>query len=445
MKKIAFLLSITSILSVQATYSQNTNVLPIQNNKPERIEWFADLGLGMFIHWSFDVQLGSVISHTMVGASDEYLDDYFKLQQSFDPQNFNPKQWAKLAKLAGFQYVVFTTKHHNGFCMYDTETTDFSIINTPFGKDATKEIFEAFRAEGIAIGVYYGPEDWKFIYEQGITISRDHTTQANPEHNPELNRFVKQQLKELLTNYGQIDIVFLDGMMGTPYLNTEFAAYCWELQPNVVVTRGGMETPEQRLPTEPLENAWEACFTLGTQWQYKPTNEVYKSGTTLINMLLETRAKNGNLLLNIGPTPDGGIPQQQEDIIRELALWMRVNHQAVIGTRPFDKVKQDNIYFTQSKDGNTLFASVTDEVWKHGERKEFLIEDVHLAEGGEVTVLGHNGKVIEYNPDKDAKVYWKNTERGLLVSAVRGQRLYNNFQWPNPVVIKVESFSRTKQ
>lgn len=441
MKNSLLTLLITFFIS-GAAFAQKENVLPIQNNKPERLEWFSNLGLGMFIHWSFDVQIGSVISHTMVGASDEYLENYFAMQETFDPQKFNPKKWAKLAKLAGFQYMVFTTKHHNGFCMYDTKTTNFNVVNTPFGRDATKEIFDAFRAEGIAIGVYYGPEDWKFIHEQGITVSRDHTTKANPEHNPELNTYVKKHIKELMTNYGKIDVVFLDGMMGTPFLNTEFANYCWELQPDVVVTRGGMETPEQHLPTEPLDNIWEACFTLGTQWQYKPTNEVYKSGTTLINMLLETRAKNGNLLLNVGPTPDGEIPQEQEDIIRELALWMMVNKRAVIGTRPYDKVKQDNIYFTQSKDGKTLFASVTDELWKHGERKEFLIEGVKIASDGEVTVLGHNGKVIEYNPDKDAKVYWENTERGLLISAARGQRLYNNFSWPNPVVLEIKGFER---
>ncbi|GMQ29091.1 alpha-L-fucosidase [Algoriphagus confluentis] len=428
------------LLVVFRTHGQESNLLPVQNNKPERLEWFSGLGLGMFIHWSMDVQVGSVISHSMVGASEEYLENYFALQDSFEPQKFNPKKWAKLAKLAGFQYMVFTTKHHNGFCMYDTKTTDFNVMNTPFGKDATREIFDAFREEGIAIGVYFSPEDWKFIHEQGVTITRDHTTKANPEHNPELNSYVKEQLKELLTNYGKIDIVFLDGMMGSAFLNTEFAAYCWELQPDVVVTRGGMETPEQRLPQEPLSNIWEACFTMGTQWQYKPTNEVYKSGTTVINMLLETRAKNGNLLLNVGPTPDGEIPIEQESILRELGLWMLVNKRAVQGTLPYKKASQDNLYFTQSKDGKSLFVAVTDLDWKHGERKEFLIEGVQVEENGKVEVLGHNGEVVVYKPDLDAKVYWKNTDRGLEISAVRGQRLYNNFKWPNPVVVEVIDF-----
>lgn len=434
MKKVILL--VITLLLCNALFAQK---LVVNNNKPERTEWFRDLGLGMFIHWSLDVQLGSVISHSLVGASEEYCNDYFALQHTFNPQNFNPDNWAKLAKLAGFKYVVFTTKHHNGFCMFDTRTTDFSIMHTPLRRDVTREVIEAFRKQGLAIGLYYGPEDWHFLHGQGILISRNSATKANPEHNPELNTFLKKQLKELLTNYGKIDIIFLDGLMGTPFLNTEFAAYCWELQPDIVVTRGAMETPEQAMPAEPIPGAWEACYTLGTQWQYKPTNETYKSGTTLIQMLVETRAKGGNLLLNIGPKADGSIAPEQENILRELALWMMVNKQSVIATRPNNPIKQDHIYFTKSKDGKILFATVTGIQWKYGERREFLLKGIRAGENTKVSILGHNGKVIEYRPGTDAKVYWENTQQGLKVSAVRGQRLYNNTRWPNPVVIKIEN------
>ena len=186
---------------------------PILNlNKPEREQWFTELGFGMFIHWSFDVQLGMVISHSMVGASDEYLDKYInELPKSFNPQYFNAEEWAKAAKMAGMEYVVFTTKHHNGFCMYDTETTDFDIMNTPYGKDITKMIVNAFRKEGLAIGFYYSPDDFYFLHQQGVLVSR-----ARPEaqaiHNAELNSYAKSQMKELMTKYGTIDIVFLDGL-----------------------------------------------------------------------------------------------------------------------------------------------------------------------------------------------------------------------------------------
>lgn len=432
---------LVSICCIQNLFSQN---LPLNRNKPDRLEWFRDLGLGLFIHWSLDSQIGSVISHSLVGASEEYMEDYWKLKDSFNPSRFNPDEWAILAKLAGFQYVVFTAKHHNGYCMYNTKTTDFDIMHSPFGRDITKEVIDAFRKQGIAIGLYFGPEDWHFLHRQGTMISRDEQSKANPEFNPELNTFLKAQLRELLTQYGKIDIMFLDGMMGTPFLNTEFASYCWNLQPDIVVTRGGMETPEQHMPAAPIAVAWEACFTMGTQWQYKPTNEIYKSGTKVINMLLETRAKGGNLLLNIGPKPNGEIPIEQESILRELALWMMINKKSVINTRPHDVIQQDNIWFTKSIDGKRLYAAVTDLEWKFGARINFIIRGIKATNDTRVSVLGHNGKIIEYQWDKDATVYWDNVQEGLSISAVRGQRLYNDFKWPNPVALEIENFVELK-
>ena len=168
-------------------------------NQADREQWFTDLGFGMFIHWSFDVQLGMVISHSMVGASDDYLDRYInELPLTFNPQLFNAEKWASAAKLAGMKYVVFTAKHHNGFCMYNTLTTDFSIMNTPYGKDLTKMIVEAFRKEGIAIGLYYSPDDFYFLHKQGLPVSRARP-EALADNNSELNTYVKSQMKELMT------------------------------------------------------------------------------------------------------------------------------------------------------------------------------------------------------------------------------------------------------
>ncbi|TFH20726.1 MAG: alpha-L-fucosidase, partial [Bacteroidia bacterium] len=196
-------------------------------NKPEREQWFTELGFGMFIHWSFDVQLGMVISHSMVGASDDYLDSYIhELPLSFNPQYFDATLWARAAKMAGMKYVVFTTKHHNGFCMFDTETTDFNIMNTPYSRDITLMIVEAFRKEGIAIGFYYSPDDFYFLYKQGLPVSR-----ARPEalasNNAELNAYCKKQMTELMTRYGTIDIVFLDGL--DQFSKTELAKVCWAI------------------------------------------------------------------------------------------------------------------------------------------------------------------------------------------------------------------------
>src|SRR4051794_12133918 len=157
-----------------------------EGNRPERLEWFRDLGFGLFIHWNFDSQLGVVISHSMVGASDDYLKRFVEdLPKTFNPRKFNPGDWAALAKLAGVKYVVFTTKHHSGFTMFPSATTDFNIMNTPFHRDATGEVLTAFREQGIAPGVYFSPDDFWWLYKNGKTIQRG-VPEVQPSNNPGL-------------------------------------------------------------------------------------------------------------------------------------------------------------------------------------------------------------------------------------------------------------------
>ncbi len=172
---ILFFLSVvilSGLVTVVPTFSGEPEESGI-GNVSERSEWFQDLGLGMFIHWSVDSQLGSVISHSMVGASEEYLQRFIhELPAQFYPNQFNPEDWARLAKLAGMKYVVFTTKHHSGFCMFETKTTDFNCMNTPYGRDITRQIVDAFREQGIAIGFYFSPDDFWMLHRQGLDISR---------------------------------------------------------------------------------------------------------------------------------------------------------------------------------------------------------------------------------------------------------------------------------
>jgi len=197
----------------------------------------------------------------------------------------------KIAKLAGAKYMVLTTKHHNGFCMWDTKTTDFSIMNTPYGKDIVAQYVESCRKHGLKVGFYYSPEDFAFMYDRDVPARKG---KQGRKHHDELVAYTKKHLKELLTNYGDIDVIFLDGGH-----KGELAQYVHEVAPNCLVTRGEMVTPEQKLPKEPIPGPWETCFTLGNQWQYKPTNEDYKSGTRLINMLIETRAQQRRLLHSV--------------------------------------------------------------------------------------------------------------------------------------------------
>jgi len=405
---------------------------PAAGNKAERLEWFRDQGFGLFIHWSVDSQVGSVISHSMVGASKDYLDRFIDdLPKTFNPRKFHPRDWAALAKLAGIKYVVFTTKHHAGFCMFHTKTTDFSIQQTPFQRDLTKEILDAFRGQGIAAGVYFSPDDFWWLYKNGKQLQRN-TPAVAPAANPGLMKLDQAQVRELLTNYGKIDVIFFDG---PPEGLKELS---WELQPNIVVTRGAIETPEQYLPGVPLEGAWEANLTMGTQWQYKPTNENYKTGPELISYLIETRAKGGNLLLNIGPKPDGELAIEQEERLREIALWMFVNGESIYGVRPWVITNENDLWFTKKKDDSALYVIVKPkERWKYGEWKDLVLKSVRATPQTTISVLGQNDEVLEYQPGVIPKSTFEQKADGLHIRAMHAQRIYNDRKWPNPTVIKL--------
>jgi len=403
-------------------------------NKPEREQQFMEMGFGMFIHWSVDVQLGAVISHSLAGSSEDYRTRFFnELPKTFNPKKFDPDQWAVLAKLAGMKYVVFTTKHHSGFCMFNTTTTSFNVMNTPFGRDATKEIVEAFRKQGIAIGFYFSPEDFWFFHQNNIPIGRLQHPMHYPVNNKQLMDYDKRQLKELLTNYGKIDIIFFDGPA------EGLKEYAWELQPDIIVTRGQMETPEQKTPNAALPGPWEACYTMGTDWQYKPTNDPHKSGKEIINMLIEIRAKGGNFLLNVGPKQDGEIQIEQEARLQEVALWTFANGEAIHNVVPWKIIREDDMWFTQSADKKSVYVFVTQDNWKYGERKSFLLKSLKGNKSTKVSILGYDSQLVEYRKGYDASIHVDYSSLGLVVSAVNGQRFYTNNKWDNPVVFKIEN------
>jgi alpha-L-fucosidase len=315
--------------------------------------------------------------------------------------------------------------------MWPTSTTDFDIKHTPFKRDITREILDAFRAQGIAPGLYFSPDDFWWLNSHGKTLQR-HIPDVAPANNPGLLAHDQAQVRELFTRYGPIDVVFFDG---PPERLRELA---WELQPQTVVTRGAIITPEQVIPGVPLDAAWESCITMGTQWQYKPTNESYKTGGQLIGLLIETRAKGGNLLLNVGPKPDGELPIEQEERLREIALWMFVNNESIYSVRPWVITNEGDVWFTKKKDASTVYAIVkTPERWPYGGWREFTLKSVRATANTQISVLGQNDQVLEYQPTVVPKTTWKQGADGLYIRAMHAQRLYNNRQWPNPVVLKI--------
>jgi len=425
-----FLLLSSMVVSAQNDTVRDDQASDYNLNRPARVEWFRNTGEGLFIHFGVDAPLGIVISHSLVGASDDYAARYFsQLPQTFEPVRFLPREIASLAKLAGMKYIVFTAKHHSGFCMWDTRTSPFNVMNTPYHRDLLQEFTEATRAAGLGVGLYFSPEDFWFLHQHHIPISRT-DVKMDDSVRQAYDDYTRRQCEELMTRYGKIDVLFIDGTPKEVVKST-----CWRLQPDLLITRGAMKTPEQVLPGEKITDPWLSCITMGTAWQYQPTNERYKSGNQLIRLAVEARAKGGSLLLNVGPKPDGSLAEEQEGRLREMAAWYFVNYECMDSVRSWVVSREGDIWFT-ARDSQTLYAIVTDE-WKEGERRTFRLHSVKAGQETRVSVLGQNSRIIEYKQD-DVSCRWRQTGEFLEVSVVKAQRIYDDHRWSNPVVIKLE-------
>ncbi len=408
---------------------------PVPGNQPQQLEAFRDRGLGLFIHWSADSQLGVIISHSLAGASDAYVDHYYRdLPRTFDPTRFDPDALARLASLAGFRYMVFTTKHHSGFCMWDTATTGFNIAHTPYKQDITQQLFTAFRAQGIATGVYFSPDDFLWLHTHGKQIERL-VPGVQPTANPGLLALDQAQVAELMSHYGPISAVFFDGEA------KGLREIAWQLQPDTVVTRGAIETPEQNIPGAPLPGAWEANMTIGNAWGYQPSDAHYKSVEELLHLLIQTRARGGNLLLNIGLEPDGSLSKEEEDRIRTLGSWMFINGDAIYATRPWVVTNEGNAWFTRSSDRHALYVILEGEnntrSWKRGEAREIVLKTVRATATTTVSMLGQNDRIVEYRPEIHPRSTFEQHADGLHVHVTRAQRLRDSDVWPYPSVIRL--------
>lgn len=402
-----------------------------RGNKPDREEWFLDQGLGLFIHWSLDSIIGSVISHWMIGADREPLRKMYEdLPALFNPYRFNPDDWARLAKTAGVRYSLFTTKHHSGFCMFDTKTTDFNVMNTAFGRNITEEVMKAFRAAGINTGIYFSPLDFTWCLNAGKELHFT-TPEVIPENNPGLMEYNEKQLREIFNICEKVDTVFFDG----PPANLKKVV--WELNPDAVISRSEMPTPEIRLPDDIVDEPWEACYFMGTSWNYKAINEHYMTGRKIIELLIETRAKGGNLVINISPDHYGEIPFEQERLLQEIGLFMFFNDEAIHEVRPWHIPSEEGYFFTRKKNTDTVYIFCMDGQWNHGERKQLTVKNVRAAEKTRIEIVGQSGKVLEHHPEADTETRFTQDDNGLHIDAMRTYRPYSSRNWPNPVVIRV--------
>ena len=369
-------------------------------------KWFVHDRFGMFIHWglySMPARHEWIRNYECIPTEDYQI--YFDL---FNPDLFNPKEWAKAAHDAGMKYVVFTTKHHEGFCNWDTKFTDYKITNTPFGRDALREIVDAFRAEGIRIGLYYSLIDW---HHPDFTVDCNHPLRNRPDRD-KLNegkdmkryaQYMRDQVTELLTNYGKIDIMWFD--FSYPVL-PELAVWSkghperkswdgkdhedWEseklvklvrsLQPGIIIDNrldlpgsGDIKTPEQFTSDEPLRNedgslaVWEGCHTFSGSWGYYRDELCWKSVKQCLDLLINHVSRNGNVLMNVGPTSRGYFDERAMHCLEGYAKWMKYNSRSIYGcTCAPEGIKEPvDCRYTYNPETNRLYLHLMNWPFKH--------------------------------------------------------------------------------
>jgi alpha-L-fucosidase len=357
-----------------------------KEQKEKRFEWWNNDRFGMFIHWGI---YALPARHEWVKHNERISNEnYQKYFDNFNPDMYNPTEWAKKAKAAGMKYAVITTKHHDGFCLWDSKHTDYKATNTPYGKDLIRIFVDAFRAEGIRIGFYYSLIDWHhphFAYD-GLHPNRpgdDEIAKANEKRDMNIYRkYMKDQLTEILSNYGQIDELFLDfsypGEKGKGHNDWDsegLIKLIRSLQPQILIddradlknTEWGWDyvTPEQNMPKEwPAENGkrlpWETCQTFSGSWGYHRDEHSWKSVHQLVAMLIETVSKGGNLLLNVGPTSRGTFDDRANERLDGIAKWMNLHSRSVYGcTQAPDEYKApDNCFMTYNQKAKRLYLHV---------------------------------------------------------------------------------------
>ena len=416
----------------------------------QKLEWFQDVKFGLMMHWGPYSQWGVVESWSICSEDEpwcrrnipdyvEYKRRYEALPKTFNPVKFDPTVWAKAAKYAGMRYVVQTTKHHDGFSMFDTKQTDYRITgpDVPFAKNPraniVKEVFDAFRKEGFGSGAYFSKPDWhspNYWAPDWATPDRNvnYDTAKYPERWNKFKDFTYRQIEELMSGYGPVDILWLDGGWVRPYspLPAEFrgllkqpanqdidmpriAAMARAKQPGLIIVdrtvAGRYEnyhTPEQEVPEKPLPYIWETCMTMGNSWSYVP-NDKYKSPNKLIHLLVDIVSKGGNFLLNIGPNAEGELPAESLNRLRDIGDWMRINSEAIYQTRPIAPYKEAKTCFTSLADGTVYAIYLADEDEAAPPATIQLYSHAPAA-GAKITLLGVPGDLR-----------WEKAGKGVLI------------------------------
>ncbi|MDR1108248.1 MAG: alpha-L-fucosidase [Spirochaetaceae bacterium] len=432
---------------------ENKNI----TERTERTRWFTEARFGMFIHWGlYAIPARGEWVRSVERMSHE---DYLTYFNDFDAAGCRPREWARLAKKAGMKYAVLTAKHHDGFCLWDTALTDFKAPNAPAGRDLVREYLEAFREEGIRVGLYFSIIDWRHpdFPHYG---DRQHPDRDNPacgNEGRDFNRyldFMHGQIRELLTQYGKLDIMWFDfsygDMAGEKWRASDLMKMVRSLQPHLIVDNrlegsgensgtilsanpsgyaGDFACPEQMIPPEGIRNAagdpvpWETCITLNNHWGYCAADRHWKGADMVIRMLVECVSKNGNLLLNVGPDAKGRIPRPSVEILEAVGRWLEDNGPSIYGCGRADPAKPEWGRFTQR--GNTLYAHL------------------YEAQAGGVCLPHLAGKIEKMRLLADGSEirpanYWNLAEYGEHAFFFLNPQSYDNYPLPDPADTVVE-------
>jgi len=396
----------------------------------ERTKWWRDARFGMFIHFG----AYAVPARGEWVKSNERLttETYQKYVDEFNPADFDAKAWAKTAKAAGMKYAVLTAKHHDGFCMFDSKLTDYKLSKNFGGRDLVREFLDAFRAEGIKVGLYYSLIDWHHAdYPNvGNHPQRDDKEYGKRTFNwDNYLKYMHGQVEELVKNYGKLDIMWFDysfdDYSGEKWKATELVSMIRKYQPDIILDNrltinegtsskqrmlksiGDFESPEQGIPDVPLVDKynnpmpWETCLTLNGGWGYTEQDNNWKSPELIIHCLVNCVSKNGNLLLNVGPDARGKIPQESVEILAEVGRWMDINGESVYGCGAANLQKPDWGRYTQK--GNTIYAH-----WMYPNLGQLNTKGIEGDDVKNIYLLKSGGELSYY------KSWWGNNEAGNL-------------------------------
>ena len=384
-----------------------------------KLKHWQDQKFGVLMHWGLYSVPGIVESWSICSEDwivrerkPTYEEDkawYWSQKDSLNPVNFDPSKWADVMKKAGMKYMIFTTKHHDGFCMFDTKYTDFSIAHGPFGKDPrhniAKEVFNAYRNKGFMIGCYFSKPDWHckwFWNPYYATPNRriNYKKQQHPDWWQNYRKFTQNQLNELTTDYGNIDILWLDGgwITGDEIGLDTILVDARKCNPGMIsvdrTIRGKNEnyqTPEQGIPAKQLDIPWESCITLSHAWGWTP-NAKFKSPNKVIGILSEIVAKGGCLALGVGPKADGTLQPEVVNTLLKIGSWLNKNGQAIYSTVNAAHYNDGKVWFTADKNGKTLYAIYALE---DGEKTPKTITWTENKPKGKLILL-QNGKSVKY-------------------------------------------------